>query len=54
MVVEEALDDDDGGDGADYDEKVVEKIAGGAQVAHEEKSSAPWTPEPDAASLHIT
>ncbi|KAJ7109430.1 hypothetical protein C8R44DRAFT_802494 [Mycena epipterygia] len=54
MVVEEALDDEDERGRADYDEKVVEKIPGGAQVAHEEKSSAPWTTEPDAASLHIT
>ncbi|KAJ7343434.1 hypothetical protein DFH08DRAFT_937969 [Mycena albidolilacea] len=50
MVVEEALDDDEG-DGADYDEKsgVVEKIA----TEPEEKSSVPWTAEPDIASLHV-
>ncbi|KAJ6547615.1 hypothetical protein B0H19DRAFT_1075416 [Mycena capillaripes] len=49
MVVEEALDDD--GEGGDYDEKngIVEKLA-----SAEEKSSAPWTAEPDVASLHIT
>jgi hypothetical protein len=50
MVVEEALDGDEG-DGAGYDEKngIIEKIAPG-----EEKSPAPWTAEPDVASLHIT
>lgn len=50
MVVEEALDDDEGG-GADYDEKggIVEKIA----TEPEEKSSVPWTAEPDIASLHV-
>ncbi|KAF8212185.1 hypothetical protein K438DRAFT_1957954 [Mycena galopus ATCC 62051] len=51
MVVEEALDDDEG-DGADYDEKsgIVEKIA----AEPEEKSPVPWTTEPDIASLHVT
>lgn len=49
MVVEEALDDD--ADGGDYDEKneVIEKLS-----SAQEKGSAPWTAEPDVASLHIT
>ncbi|KAJ7709853.1 hypothetical protein B0H17DRAFT_1155701 [Mycena rosella] len=53
MVVEEALDDDEGGH-AHYDEKngVVEKIVAGPQ--QEEKGSVPWTAEPDVASVHIT
>ncbi|KAJ7685236.1 hypothetical protein DFH06DRAFT_1357108, partial [Mycena polygramma] len=52
MVVEEALDDE--GDGTNYDEKngVVEKVPPGLQS--EEKSSAPWTAEPEIASLHVT
>ncbi|KAJ7235454.1 hypothetical protein B0H12DRAFT_1141579 [Mycena haematopus] len=50
MVVEEALDDDEGG-GADFDEKggIVEKIA----TEPEEKGSAPWTANPDVASLYV-
>ncbi|KAJ7111566.1 hypothetical protein C8R43DRAFT_1139107 [Mycena crocata] len=56
MVVEEALDDDDAGDGVDYDEKAgsAEKLAAEPQVAHEEKTTTAWTEEPDVASLHIT
>ncbi|KAJ7097878.1 hypothetical protein B0H15DRAFT_945449 [Mycena belliarum] len=51
MVVEEALDDDEGGD-ADYDEKngIVEKIGAGSQ----EKVATSWTAQPDVASVHIT
>ncbi|KAJ7449862.1 hypothetical protein FB451DRAFT_1530211, partial [Mycena latifolia] len=52
MVVEEAVDEDDEGGDADYDEKngIVEKMAAGPQ---EEKRPA-WTAESDVASLHIT
>lgn len=52
MVVEEALDEDDG-DGADYDEKggITEKIATSPPAGLEEKPSIPWTTEPDVASI---
>ncbi|KAJ7452354.1 hypothetical protein B0H11DRAFT_2073067 [Mycena galericulata] len=54
MVVEEALDEDDG-DGAAYDEKggIVEKIGTSPPAGHEEKPPVTWTTEPDS-SLHIT
>ncbi|KAJ7172426.1 hypothetical protein C8R46DRAFT_1085911 [Mycena filopes] len=49
MVVEEAVDDDEG-DGPEYDEKgaLVEKITAGLQP--QEKSPVPWTTEPE---VHI-